>query len=97
MEITTPSERLSEIALEILAYMTDHPQASDSSEGIIRWWLLERRIERGMVRVEAAIEELVASGLILATEGPGARRRYRLNPETALRVRELVAHAEGRA
>lgn len=52
------------IAGEILEYLADHPDASDTLEGIVQWWLLERRIEHEVVFVESVLSELVEKGLI---------------------------------
>ena len=82
------------MALEILAYLVQHPKAQDTFEGILQWWLLERYIERQRVAVEGAMEELVGSGLVLAQEGRDRRERYRLNPRRRREARSLVERYE---
>ncbi len=84
----------SEMAIEILAYLVEHPRAQDTFEGILEWWVLERYIERQRLAVEGAMEELVGSGLVLTHEGRGQRERYRLNPRRRGEAREIVERYE---
>jgi hypothetical protein len=84
----------SEMAFEILTYLVQHPRAQDTFEGILQWWLLERYIERQRVAVEAAVEELVESGLILTRHGRDRRRRFALNPARCAEAQALVASRE---
>lgn len=68
-----------QIALEILAYLARHNDAQDSLEGIVQWWLLERDIEHGVLKVRAALDELATRGLVLQREGKDSRMRYGIN------------------
>jgi len=67
-----------EIQSEILAHLLAHPEAEETLEGIAEWWLLERTIERRLREVEAALDRLVAEGLLERRGGAGTRSRYRL-------------------
>ena len=49
---------------EILSYLRAHPQAADTVEGIVEWWLSRHLPAEGVERVQAALDELVARGLI---------------------------------
>jgi len=55
----------SPIAYEILAYLVEHPQARDTLDGIVKWWLLEQRIRRQSAEVKEALAELVREGLVI--------------------------------
>lgn len=68
-----------ETAAEILEYLHRYPDAQDTYEGILQWWLLERRVQRGTVEVEAALRQLVAAGHLRERRGPDGRIHYRLN------------------
>ena len=48
----------------IVAYVLKHPAASDTAEGIWRWWLRPMGREEDVTMVEEALEELVGSGVI---------------------------------
>jgi hypothetical protein len=62
------------VAHEILSYLAEHPHAEDSIEGITEWWLLDRKIKHQTALVEAALDSLIAKGLVLEHTPPGARR-----------------------
>jgi hypothetical protein len=66
--------------LYILAYLVDNPDAGDTFEGIVEWWLLHQRIKIQTRTVsEAAAAKLVDQGLIVAEEGSDSRVIYRIN------------------
>jgi hypothetical protein len=69
-----------EIARRILIYLEENPQAQDSIEGILQWWLLERTVHYEKIRVEEVVEELVARNLIVARQIAGLPIMYSLNP-----------------
>jgi hypothetical protein len=49
---------------EVLAYLVEHPQAQDTIEGIVRWWLSEQTIRYGVADVEVALSGLVGHDLL---------------------------------
>ena len=53
-------------AREILAYLSAHPQASDSLEGIVSWWLPARFAAARDV-VQDSLDRLVAQRLVERT------------------------------
>ena len=67
------------IAQDVLAYLLEHPQAQDTLEGIVEWWLQERHIKRYLPQVEASLEELCRRGLVLRQVGTDKRTHYNLN------------------
>jgi hypothetical protein len=72
-------ESLPDVAQQILAYLTAHPKAQDTIEGITQWWLLEQDIKRSMAHVRAALVELIARKLVVEETGPDGRVRYRVD------------------
>ena len=83
-----------EIALRILHYLAENPQAADTVEGILQWWLLERTIVEEQQAVERALDRLVELGLIIEARAADAHRRYHLNAEQIETVRKLIREAE---
>ena len=79
----------STIGNEILAYLVDHPKAQDTLEGIVEWWLLERKIEFVTASVKEALSELVGKGLILEETGPDSQIHYRINQSKYKEIQEL--------
>ena len=67
------------LARDILQYLSRHPQAKDTPEGIASWWHQQHRIERAVREVFQALELLTARGLIVGRPGPDLRRYYELN------------------
>lgn len=80
----------SPIAYEILTYLAEHPDSSDTIEGIMEWWLLERKIEYQTGKVKEALAELVAKGLILENKGADARIHYRINRHKHGEIQEFL-------
>jgi hypothetical protein len=65
-------------AYEILAYLHAHPDAQDTLEGIVEWWLLHQKIKHQTERVEQALAALIERGLIRARAGTDSRVHYRI-------------------
>lgn len=79
----------SQIGNEILAYLVENPKAQDTLEGIVEWWLLERKIEFVTASVKEALSELVGKGLILEEKGPDSQIHYRINQSKYKEIQEL--------
>jgi hypothetical protein len=75
-------EEKDEIARAILAYLEEHPDAQDTLEGIVRWWLLEQKISYHSARVRDALAELVRTGFLVESRNDGSGTRYHLNRST---------------
>jgi hypothetical protein len=74
----------------ILAYLSEHPNAQDTVEGIAEWWLLRQRIRESVTATEQALNELVERGLVIRDAGADGRRMYRLNQWKLQVVREVL-------
>jgi hypothetical protein len=76
------------LAEAILKYLAEHPQASDTLEGIAEWWIERQRIRAEVTNVTKVLRRLIESGL-LEEIGEGENpRRYRLKVMEPGRVRE---------
>lgn len=76
------------VGRSILAYLVDHPDAQDSVEGIVRWWLLEQKVKFHTSKVEDALAELVSEGYLVMYDKIDAWATYRVNPD---KLDEIVA------
>jgi len=56
----------------------DNPDAGDTFEGIVEWWLLHQRIKFETETVSEAVAKLVAEGLIAEEKGSDSRSIYRV-------------------
>ena len=63
----------------ILAYLVENPDAGDTLDGIVEWWLLNQRIRFETQSVSQALAKLVADGLIVELKGPDSRIVYKAN------------------
>jgi hypothetical protein len=68
-----------EVARAILHYLHEHPDATDTLEGIAQWWLTNEGGERKLKEVEQGVSMLVAEGLMLEVRHDGLMPYYRLN------------------
>jgi hypothetical protein len=80
----------SHVVYEILTYLAEHPDSSDSLEGIAQWWLLERSIEHHIGIVKEALAELVVKGLVLENKGRDERTHYRINRRKQREIQALL-------
>lgn len=83
----------SSIAHEILSYLADHPQAQDTSDGIVQWWLLDRKIKNQMINVKEVLAELVAKGLVLEYKRRDLQSHYRINQHKYEEIQSLLKRA----
>jgi hypothetical protein len=80
----------SEVALKILRYLDQNPNAADTVEGILEWWLPKQSIYEEEKVVKRALDEMVKRDLILATRSSDARKHYRLNTEHIQEIRRMI-------
>lgn len=85
-DLCLPSK--AQIAHEILAYLAEHPDSQDTLDGIVHWWLLERKIKYHRDLVEEALAQLTAEGFIEERLGANKRRLYVLSRQ---RINEIIA------
>ena len=85
------NEKLSVVTDQILAYLADNPDAQDTFEGIVQWWLLQLRIQQQSLLVKEAIASLVSEGWIIERRGVDTRIRYQVNPSRRGHIRDSLA------
>ena len=66
-----------EVVDAILEYLEEHPQASDTLEGIAEWWIMRRQVRAELDALQNALRQLTESGVLVIT-GEGDRSRYQL-------------------
>ena len=55
---------LARLSGAILCYLRAHPQAADTADGIMEWWLPRHHHAEAVERVQAALDQLVAQGWV---------------------------------
>jgi hypothetical protein len=79
----------------ILSYLAENPEAGDTFEGIMEWWLLRQRIKFETRNVSDAVTRLVSEGLIEEHQGSDSRITYRVNKAKEQDVRSLLMRGKG--
>jgi hypothetical protein len=79
----------------LLSYMFENAAASDTLEGIVEWWLLDRRIRHEMAEVKSVLDDLVARKLLLKRTAKDKRVHYRVNRGKEKQIRALLTKARG--
>ena len=90
----TPEEK-QVLVSEILSYLLKHPEASDTLEGIARFWFVRRQVDLILRDVEEAVGELVAKGILeervaQTPAGSVTKSNYRLNPGRRRDIEKLL-------
>jgi predicted transcriptional regulator of viral defense system len=60
-----------------MQYVTEHPHAMDSIEGIAEWWIMRRQVRVDVEALEKVLSQLTEKGLLERIES-GEKVRYRL-------------------
>ena len=81
-----------DVAHQILAYLHANPDAQDTLEGIIEWWLLDQNIKRQSERVKQALAQLTERGLIVARMGTDSRVHYGIDRSKRDEIESLLKH-----
>ncbi len=68
----------SRIAREILSYLSAHNDAQDTLDGIVQWWLRERKSDQHTTLVKEVVGDLVTQGLIEKIRIEGQPPSYRM-------------------
>ena len=68
------------IAMEIEQYLEKRPRSKDSLEGIRTWWLAGASPAATSFKVERALEQLVARGVVIKRSLPDGRVIYASAP-----------------
>ena len=79
-----------DVAYEILQYLVDNPNAQDTLEGIVTWWLLVRAVKHRIALVKEALAMLVEDGLVIAQQGSDSRTHYRINRQRRRKIMTLL-------
>jgi hypothetical protein len=51
-------------APEILDYLARHPEAQDTLDGILHWWVLDSCVKRWAPKIAETVAELVEQGFV---------------------------------
>ena len=72
-------DHIFKVARQILAYLKEHPNAADTVDGILEWWLPRQSLVEQRQVVERALRNLVNRDLIRVVDSADSRKHYQLN------------------
>jgi len=78
-----------ETSHKILAYLMDNPEAQDTLEGIVAWWLLQQDIKRNVELVRKAVDGLLYKGFVLERQRAN-RKYYQVNRERLSEISAII-------
>ena len=84
-----------DIAYHILAYLHANPEAQDTLEGIVEWWLLEQKIRQQTESVKKALADLTERELIVARLGTDSRVHYGIDRSKRNEIETLLKRWPG--
>jgi hypothetical protein len=79
-----------EVFYYILAYLSDNPDAGDTLDGIVEWWLLDQRIKFETRNVSDAVLQLVSDGLVVEHTEADSRIIYKVNNGRKKTIRAIL-------
>ena len=79
-----------ETSHKILTYLMDNPDAQDTFEGIVDWWLLQQDIKRNVVLIRKTVDELMKQGFLLERQDHGRTKYYQVNRERLPEISALI-------
>jgi hypothetical protein len=71
----------SRLAREILSYLSARPDTQDTLDGIVQWWMRERKSDQHTTLVKEVLGDLVTQGLIEKIRIEGQSPYYRVHPK----------------
>jgi hypothetical protein len=74
----TPGRQEGDVASEILGYLSQHPSAEDTLEGIVQWLILEKHMTTTPGIVAHALSQLIERRLVTTRQSAGGPTIYHL-------------------
>lgn len=68
-----------EVERSVLGYLRCHPNAADTLDGIVSWWLPQQRYEMEHERIKRVLQQLVQGGELRSYPLPDGTLLYALN------------------
>jgi hypothetical protein len=88
------SGRIKKVIREILHYCVHYPDAKDTPEGILKWWLAEGRGEWGKEDIQKALDILTSKGWLLKRKTRQSEEIYGLNKKHLQEITDFMTQGK---
>ena len=78
--VCLPTPSLPSPAPEILDYLARHPEAQDTIDGILHWWVLDACIRKWAPKIAQTVAQLVEQGFLEQSQAADGTVFYRVSP-----------------
>jgi hypothetical protein len=78
--VCLPTPSLPSPAPEILDYLARHPEAQDTIDGILHWWVLDAYIRNWAPKIAKTVAQLVEQGFLEQSQSADGKVFYRVSP-----------------
>lgn len=75
----------------ILSYLTRHPQAQDTVEGIAEWWVMDQHLHVILEEIQDALAALVRNQYLVEKRRQDGRVYYALNLENMDKIQQFLS------
>ena len=72
-----PDARATRVMQAIRSYLSQHPDAADSEQGIAEWWLPSMHVDASVAEVAVALQHLHRTGVVERQVLPDGQVIYR--------------------
>jgi hypothetical protein len=72
--------RLPSPAPEILDYLASHPDAQDTIDGILHWWVLDAHVRKWTPKIAETVAQLVERGFLEEKQSSDGKIFYHISP-----------------
>jgi hypothetical protein len=86
--------KIDKVIRGILHYCVHYPDAKDTPEGILKWWLTEGQGEWGKEDIQTALDMLTAKGWLLKRKTRQSEEIYGLNKEHLQEITDFMTQAK---
>jgi hypothetical protein len=84
-----PTPSLPSPAPEILDYLVRHPEAQDTIDGILHWWVLDACIQKWAPKIAETVAQLVEQGFIEQKQSADGKIFYCVSPRYLASLQQL--------
>ena len=78
------------VAWLILGYLSRHPDAKDTAEGVEKWWLSAKGVDVDARAVRISLDYLVKLGWLVSSQRTGTGTVFGLNGERRDKLQEFL-------